>query len=166
MRDIKKIKEAWAIRDKLFRIAGRLLGSESDAADAVQDAFLKILQKEKDFSKHPSKEAYTVTVLKNLCVDKLRRKKEVSLSDSNILNLRTESKLEEKLDTNSMIQFAVSQLPEKQKLIFHLRDVEGYEYSEIEEITGSSVSSIKTNLSRARKTIREILVKQYNYEHK
>lgn len=165
MKETKKIKEVWAIRDSLFRIARRLLDSETEAADAVQDLFLKILQRHKDYSKHPSKEAFAVTVLKNLCIDKLRKKKEV-LMDSKVLNFYTESTIEEKLDTDTMISGAVKNLPDKQKLIFHLRDIEGYEYNEIEEMTGISISAIKTSLSRARKSIRETLEKQYQYEHK
>ncbi len=161
----KKIKEVWAIRDTLYRIARRILDSETEAADAVQDLFLKILQRQKDYKKHPSKEAFAVTVLKNLCIDKLRKKKEV-LSDSKIVNFYIESNIDHKLDTETMISGAVRKLPDKQKLIFHLRDIEGYEYKEIEKMTGMSVSAIKTNLSRARQTIREILEKQYNYEHK
>ncbi len=54
----------------------------------------------------------------------------------------------------------VNQLPEKQKMIVHLRDVEGYTYQEIADITETSVDFVKVSLHRARKALKEELLRR------
>ena len=71
-------------------------------------------------------------------------------------------------DMIKQVKELMERLPEQQKTILHLRDVEGYEYKEIKEITGFELNYIRVNLSRARKSIKESLLKlqenelQYN----
>ncbi len=166
MKKDKNIEAIFAIKDKLFRIANRLLGSEIEASDAVQDLYLKILEKRKALDEHPKKEAFAVSTLKNLCIDKLRKKKNSYADDIMLNNVSFSENIEQKMDINAIISKALSELPEKQKLIFQLRDIEGYEYVEICEITGLTVSAVKTNLSRARKLLRDIIINRYKYEYK
>ena len=72
----------------------------------------------------------------------------------------------ENSDITGKIEIILSSLPYNQRMAFHLRDVEGYEYGEIENILGIDKNGLKVSLSRARKKIRELLVKRYNYEYK
>ena len=58
----------------------------------------------------------------------------------------------------------IDDLPDQQRMIIHLRDVEGYEYEESADITGLTENTIRVNLSRARKKIREAMKNKYRYE--
>ncbi len=159
-----KIEDIYAIRHKLQAIARRMLGTETEAEDALQDLYLKALEKGSELDKYPSGSAFAVNSLKNLCIDKLRKKKEIRLDSSLEYFGQTTDNTEQKIDVRVMIETALSRLPEKQQLIFSLRDLQGYEYEEIENITGMKINAIKTNLSRARKTVRELLEIGFEYE--
>ncbi len=67
-------------------------------------------------------------------------------------------------DTYKKIRELIDLLPEQQRMIIHLRDVEGYAFVEISEIMGLTENTIRVNLSRARKKIREEMIKKYSYE--
>jgi RNA polymerase sigma-70 factor (ECF subfamily) len=117
-------------------------------------------------------EALGVTMTKNLCLDKLRSYKNRKQNDEEVETLTLhsgspdpaqETELTESLKT---IHTIFETLPEQQKLINHLRDVEQYEYEEISDMTGLAVNNIRVNLSRARKAVREEYLKHQNYEHR
>jgi RNA polymerase sigma-70 factor (ECF subfamily) len=67
-------------------------------------------------------------------------------------------------DSYEKIQMIIQSLPEQQRLVIHLRDIEEYELEEIAEITELNMNTVRVNLSRARKKVRELLIKTYNYE--
>jgi len=66
-------------------------------------------------------------------------------------------------NTSEIIKELIGQLPEKQRMIIHLRDVEGFEFSEIAEIMEININAVRMNLSRGRTTIKEKLIKKMNY---
>lgn len=66
-------------------------------------------------------------------------------------------------DIATLTRLIISQLPEKQRLTIHLRDIEGYEIEEIGEVLGIDETSVRMNLSRARKSVRAELIKAMNY---
>ena len=66
-------------------------------------------------------------------------------------------------DITNITQRAIALLPEKQRIAIHLRDVEGYEIEEIAEVTESDCNSVRMNLSRARKSVREQIINAMNY---
>jgi RNA polymerase sigma-70 factor (ECF subfamily) len=66
-------------------------------------------------------------------------------------------------DITSITQRAIASLPEKQRVAIHLRDVEGYEIEEIAEVLECDSTSVRMNLSRARKSIRERIINAMNY---
>ena len=67
-------------------------------------------------------------------------------------------------DTLRLVKMAMEALPEQQRMVIHLRDIEECDYDEIAEITGLSLNNVRVNLSRARKKIRDTLIKINNYE--
>lgn len=159
-------------RDKLFRVAFTLLGNRQEAEDTLQDVFLKLWNMRNRLSEYNSVEALGVTMTKNLCLDKLRSYKNRKQNDEEVETMTLhagnpdpaqETELNESLKT---IHTIFETLPEQQKLIIHLRDVEHYEYEEISDMTGLTVNTIRVNLSRARKTVREEYLKYQNYEHR
>lgn len=154
------------VKDKIYRLALRLLVSREAAEDATQDVILKLWSRNDKLNHYANLEAFAMTVTKNHCLDQLKLKQNNNLKivhsnyDSNEKNQHQQLELSDELDQVSKILEA---LPEQQKLIFQLRDVEQYDYEEISEITNMNETAIRVALSRARKKIREELVKKHNY---
>jgi len=108
-----------------------------------------------------------MTITKNLCLDKLKSKKnktdELTIRNQGMNDL-TPYKSIELSESVKNVQRIINTLPEQQRMIVQLRDVEGYEFEEISEILQLSINTIRVNLSRARKKIRSSYLKTYNYE--
>lgn len=154
------------VKDKIYRLALRLLISREAAEDATQDVILKLWSRNDKLNHYANLEAFAMTVTKNHCLDQLKLKQNNNLKivhsnyDSNEKNQHQQLEINDELDQVSKILEA---LPEQQRLIFQLRDVEQYDYEEISEITNMNETAIRVALSRARKKIREELVKKHNY---
>jgi RNA polymerase sigma-70 factor (ECF subfamily) len=78
---------------------------------------------------------------------------------------RNPHKIAELKDEVQSVHQVIQQLPEQQRMIVHMRDVEGMEYDEIAEIMKMNLNALRVNLSRARKTIRERVTKKKQYEY-
>lgn len=149
------------IKDKLYRYALNILGNEMAAEDVVQEVFIKVWNKEKEIAGIENKEAWCMTVTRNLALDQLRKKKyyhepvesHVSLADQSM----TPHEITQSADTMSIIRKAMNELPDDQQKVIHLRDVEGYAYKEIAEVTGLSIEKVKVYLHRGRLTLRQKL---------
>lgn len=70
----------------------------------------------------------------------------------------------ENSDFNGFIHRIIARLPDHQKVIMHMRDVEDYEYEQIAEVMGLNVNAVRVNLSRARKKVRDTILKMHDYE--
>ena len=149
-------------QDKLYRFALSIVGNTFEAEDIVQEVLIKIWKKKDTFLQLENKEAWCMTVTRNLAIDKTRSRKyktedisgHFSISD----NSSTPAQLTEFNDTMRIIKGYIEQLPDSQKEVIHLRDIEGFTYNEISEITGMPLERVKVNLHRARKTLRERIV--------
>ncbi|MCM4160362.1 sigma-70 family RNA polymerase sigma factor [Antarcticibacterium flavum] len=154
------------VKDKIYRLALRLLTSREAAEDATQDVILKLWSRNDKLKEYANLEAFAMTVTKNHCLDQLKLKQNNNLRivhsnyDSNENNQHRQLEIEDELDQVTSI---LNMLPEQQKLIFQLRDVEQYDFAEIAEITNMNETAIRVALSRARKKIREELIKKHNY---
>ena len=152
-------------KDKLYRLAKRLLVSSEEAEDAVQEVFLKLWKGRDRMETYKNPEAFAMTMTKNYCLDRLKSKQasNLKLVHSNYQhsdNLQRKVELQDGVDLVFQI---MDQLPEKQRMVLQLRDVEQFEFYEISEMLDLNETAIRVNLSRARKTIREELIKKYNY---
>lgn len=145
--------------DKLFRFALQYLRKREEAEDAVQEVLIKLWNRRDSLEEYRSLEAFAMTVTKNHCLDKLKAKKTYSLEDQSVYIAEKEEHTPfdelNVADTVKQVESIISELPEQQREIIHLRDVEGMEFSEISEITGLDLNLIRVNLSRARKKVRE-----------
>ncbi|WP_196892531.1 RNA polymerase sigma factor [Aureivirga marina] len=166
MKQSEFLKLVMPFKDKVFRVAKRMLVSTEEAEDATQELFLKLWKNKKSISKYKNLEAFAMTVTKNYCLDRLKSKQagNLKLVHSNYKEKETslDKKIEAK-DSVSKVHEIIENLPEQQKLIIQLRDIEQYEFHEIEEMLNIKQTAIRVSLSRARKTIREELLKQHNY---
>jgi RNA polymerase sigma factor (sigma-70 family) len=153
-------------RDKVFRLAKRLLVSQEEAEDATQDLYMKLWNNRIQLETYNNVEAYAMTITKNYCLDRLKSKQagNLSLVHSNFSS--SSHDLQQSLeiqDSVNMVQDLINELPEQQKMVIQLRDIEQYDYDEMERILDMSQAAIRTNLSRARKSIREGLLQKHQY---
>jgi len=153
-------------KDKVFRLAKRLLISEAEAEDATQELILKLWKNKDNLDKYRNIEAYAMTMTKNYCLDQLKSKRadNLTLVHSNYSNTDTSlERVVELRDSVDRIHQIIECLTEQQKLIIQLRDIEEYDFEEIAEIVGIKPTAIRVALSRARKTVREQLIKKHQY---
>ncbi len=154
------------VKDKMYRLALRLLISKDSAEDATQEVLLKLWNRKNKLKDYANIEAFAMTVTKNYCLDQLKSKQNNNLK---IVHTNYESQDRsafDQLETNDrlkQISLILETLPEQQKLIFQLRDVEEYEYEEISKIMDMNETAIRVALSRARKKIRMELLKKDSY---
>ena len=149
------------IKDKLYRYAFRILGNQMAAEDVVQEVFIKVWKRREEVKEIDNKEAWCMTVTRNLALDKLRKKKysHEPVEEHYAIKDTTMDPAQQVQSNNimSMIKEAINTLPNDQKQVVHLRDVEGYKYKEIAEITGLTIEKVKVYLHRARLTLRKQL---------
>ncbi len=152
-------------KDKLFRLAKRLLVSTEEAEDAVQEVYLKLWKGRERIENYKNPEAFAVTMTKNYCLDRLKSKQASNLKivHSNFQNGENLQKKVEANDGVNLVFRIMDTLPEKQRMVLQLRDVEQFEFDEIAEMLESNETAIRVTLSRARKAVREQLIKKYNY---
>lgn len=149
-------------KDKLYRFALNIVGDVHDAEDIMQELMIKIWNRYDQFLEIDNKEAWCMTVTRNMAIDKVRSKK-VSIHDiADYHSISDKDPNPEKSlvqnEKMSLIMKLVNELPEKQRIIVHLRDVEGYTYQEIADMTETSLDFVKVSLHRARKTLKDRLL--------
>jgi RNA polymerase sigma-70 factor (ECF subfamily) len=154
-----------------FRLAFRMLGDEDEARDVVQDSFIRIWEK---FNTYNEKEKFTswmYRIVSNRAIDSLRaisRRPVISLEKLIPESLETgESGIDilmENREVGELIRSITNGLPEKQQLVFSLRDLQGLSTKEVQDISGMTETVIKSNLYHARKTIREKLTAIMKFE--
>ncbi|AOW19841.1 RNA polymerase sigma factor [Urechidicola croceus] len=153
-------------KDKVFRLSKRLLVSSEEAEDATQELLLKLWKNKEKLNTYKNVEAFAMTMTKNYCFDRLKSKQasNLSLVHSNYKENGTSlERITELNDSVSKVHQLIALLPEQQRIIIQLRDVEQYEYEEIGKVLDIKPTAVRVALSRARKTIREQLIKQHNY---
>src|SRR5690606_16112494 len=113
------------------RLAKRLLVSHEEAEDATQEILLKLWNNNKSINKYKNVEAFSMTMTKNLCLDRLKSKQAQNLKivhsnyEDGTMSLQKQIELNDSLDWVSKI---MEELPEQQKMIIQLRDIESYEF--------------------------------------
>lgn len=166
MKQSEFLKTVIPFKDKVFRLAKRLLVSTEEAEDATQELYFKLWKNRSKLKDYKSIEAFAMTMTKNYCFDRLKSKQasNLTLIHSNYKEKGTSLQKQVELnDSVSIVHDLIENLPEQQKLIIQLRDIEQYEYDEISKMLNLKPTAIRVSLSRARKTIKEQLIKQHNY---
>ena len=166
MNEKEYLKIVTPFKDKIFRLAKRLLVSVEEAEDATQDVLLKLWNHRQKFKDYNSPEAFAMTMTKNRCFDQLKSKQAQNLKIVHNNYEDHSQSLQKSIEVNDSLHWVekhMDALPEKQKLILQLRDIEQYEFSEMSKILDMSEATIRVSLSRARKSIREKLTKTHNY---
>lgn len=151
-------------KNKLFRFALRFLGNEEEAKDIVQEVFIRVWNGREQMQKVENWEAWCMRITRNLSLDRVRimsRKQTRPIEESFDLHHGdlTPDQSTEMEENMQKITQTIGALPEKQRQVMHLRDVEGYSYQEICDILELDMNQVKVTLFRARSAVREKLTK-------
>ncbi len=167
MQKIDFRKDILPLKDKLFRLALRITFDRAEAEDIVQETMIRVWNKRNEWDELGSVEAYCLTVARNLAIDRSEKK------DSQTVELTIEA--EQTPDASSpydrlvnkerlkLVHRLVGELPEKQRLIMQLRDVEGKSYKEIAAALRLTEEQVKVNLFRARQKVKQKFIDIDNY---
>ena len=158
-------------QDRVFRTCRRILGDYHEADDTAQDVFVKVWKNLKKFRFRSSFSTWLFRITVNTCRNKLssaafrRRKRTLRLGPRGQeeergggLAIGDEKRTPEKellrKELGERIEKAIEALPENQKTVVVLRDIEGFTYEQISAITGLKEGTVKSKLARARKKLR------------
>ena len=160
------LKVVLPFKDKVFRLAKRLLVSTEEAEDAIQELYFKLWKSKDKIVEYKNVEAFAMTMTKNYCYDRLKSKQASNLTLVHSNYLEKDTALYKKVeyqDSLSIVHQLIEKLPDQQKIIIQLRDIEQYDLEEIGKMVDMKPTAVRVALSRARKTIREELIKKHNY---
>jgi RNA polymerase sigma factor (sigma-70 family) len=161
--------EVLKLSRSLYLVAYRFLKRQDEAEDAVQEVFLKLWNKREELNKYNSIEALAVTTTKNYCIDKLMKTRIINIeSHENHLNLGTsDPSPDETMERNEVTEILnniIESLPGMYRDVITMREIDSLPYEEIARLTGQNINTLRVNLSRARKMIRDKF-KRIKYEY-
>jgi len=167
---IKKCASGNSLAQKTFyeKFAGKMMGvclryakDYDEAQDIMQDAFIKIFGKLADYEKKGSLEGWVRRIVVNTALDSYRKNKKHQQNvavDSVDYLLENKTFIIEELNANDLLA-VIKTIPAGYQMVFNLFAIEGYSHKEIAEKLNITESTSKSQYSRARKLLREILVK-------
>ncbi len=167
--DVDQYKvEILPLKNKLFRFALNIVRDEDLAKDIVQESLIKAWEKRNELNLIHNLEAWCMQVTKNKALDKLRSK---HLKRTDLFEVQFDTRKErdtpyvvmERNDVLARIKGLIAELPERQREVMQLRDIEGFTYKEIAETLEIDINLVKTNLFRARRKLKESLTKENDY---
>lgn len=155
-------KQIISLRDQLFRLAKSILQNNDAAQDAVQDLNLKLWEKRSQLDEVENLPGFAMRSMRNLCLDAIRQnKEEAEISTEIMYEGLNPHQAVESVDMATRIIILIDRLPELQRTVIKMRDVEGLEISEIAYITNINANAVTVNLSRARQKIRELILNEH-----
>ena len=150
------------LHEMLYRIAYRFVESKELAEDIIQDCYVKLWEKREDLIKLKSVKAFAITMVKNASLDKIKTRK-YSVDEQVLINQPSSTGSFDNNEQVLMVKKVIQSLPEQQKRVIELRDIDGLEYHEISETLQMELVTIRANLSIARKKVRAAVSKIYSY---
>lgn len=159
MQELSFRNDILPLKDKLFRLALRITFDRAEAEDVVQETLIRVWNKRDEWTQFGSVEAYCLTVAKNLAIDRSQKKDAQTLElTSDMEQASDASSPYEKLvnkERMTLIHRLINELPEKQRLIMQLRDIEGKSYKEMAVLLNLTEEQVKVNLFRARQKVKQ-----------
>lgn len=146
------------LKDKLFRLALCITRNREEAEDIVQDTMLRVWNRREEWNVWSTVEGFCLTICRNLAIDRSQkmdaRHVELTPEVTELPDMAAPDKLMERDERLGLLHRLIAELPEKQRTILQLRDVEGKSYKEIAEILQLTEEVVKVNLFRARQRIK------------
>lgn len=152
----------------MYNVSCRILPDRMEAEDAMQEAFFKAFDKLHTFRNEVAFGAWLKRIVVNTCIDYLKKKKLQLMSIDDVKGVADVQDGVDDFVPESVedIKVAMNELPEGYRLVLSLHLVEGYEYEEIAEMLGIAQSSVRSQFTRARQKLIELLKqrnKTFNY---
>lgn len=147
--------------DTVIRIAFSYLKNMSDAEDAVQDVFLRIIDKKPSFNDESHERFWITRTTINICKNKLNvfwNKNKCSIDEI------AESACYDNYNEDNSVFKAVMSLADKYREVVHMYYYEGYTTPQISKLTGKSEGTVRSLLARAREKLKKILKEDYDFE--
>lgn len=155
----------FCLKDEMYRFAKRFVMSSDEAEDVVQDLMMKFWQKKEELATFGNLKSYALKSVKNECLNRLKHH-DVKMGFADFQMHRSELYQVETNNLKEQIVGFINQLPEKQKAVIHLKDVEEYEVSEISEMLEMEENAVRVNLMRARQKVKDQIQKLMAFEEK
>jgi RNA polymerase sigma-70 factor (ECF subfamily) len=165
----KKLVEAY--QSYAYKLAYRILCDEEEAKDVVQDSFVKIWKNIRAFDTKHKFTTWMYKIVTHTAIDRYRaikksskvRLEEINLSFDTISGHNLLIDFENR-QLGETIKYLAENLPEKQRLVFVLRDLQGIDSIEVQDILGMTATMVKSNLYNARTVVKQKLAKIMEYE--
>lgn len=154
------------LKDVIFRTALRVVLNRDEAQDIVQDTLLKLWQKRSELAEVANLQAFAVASARNLALDRKEKMDNNTVSIDTATHDCTAGSVSApdagmmKSETHTFIVDTINSLPEKQRMVIQLRDIEEKTYKEIAQILNITESDVKVTLFRARATLREKILQK------
>ncbi|AFL84025.1 RNA polymerase sigma factor, sigma-70 family [Belliella baltica DSM 15883] len=150
----------WPLKSKLYRMAYLWVKDRDIANDVLQQVFEKAWRQKNDLQKMDNPTGWMVRSLKNEALQHFRANKKLEPLGDQEFEVETPEYKENTSEKLKLVFNFLEKLPEKQREVFQLREVEGLTYEEIAEYLEVSLDQVKVNLHRARKSLREYLIQK------
>lgn len=160
----------------IYNLALRMAGNPDDASDLTQEVMIKLFKNIGAFEGKSKFSTWVYRVASNTCLDELRKIKRRSAASLDaeyetqdgrgVYEVEDTSPTPEvsaeRAELKDIVAKAVSRLGEEYRTAVILRDINGLSYTEIAEVIGCSVGTVKSRISRGRASLKEILEKDFN----
>jgi len=152
------------MKDRLFRLAFRLLQNVQEAEDSVQDVMAGVWARREQWGEWKNIGAYCMTATRNNCLDRIRRRRNVTVQEDRAWQVSSAERdpYEKMMDKQLIerIRQCMDTLPENQQHVIRLREMEGFSYNEIAEVLDMTLDQVKINLFRGRNAIKKLIVQK------
>ena len=168
MKEIDFRRDLLPHKDKLYRLALRITLQRPEAEDVVQETLIRAWERREELGNVESIEAYLLTVCRNLAIDRRDKKdnQNVSLGEEEMELPASDISPQERLEYEERLRRVhelFSKLPERQRTVMQLRDIEGLSYRETAQAMGITEDVVRVTLHRARAAIRQAFEKEEYY---
>ena len=149
---------------RMYTTAMAVLRNSDDASDAVQEAFTRLWERRDELPNIDNSEAFCVTTVKRICIDRLRRNTLPinEVTEDTLLIADDSNEQADNRESLQLVTLLMNKLPEQQRQVLTLRAFNECSLDEIESITGLTGVNVRTLLSRARRRMRELFNNSIN----
>ena len=158
MKEVSFRNDILPLKDKLYRLALRITLDSAEAEDIVQDTMIRVWNKRDEWAQFNSIEAFCLTVARNLAIDRSQKSEaqniELTTETQEMSDGSTPERQLERSEQMDLVRKLINELPEKQRTIIQLRDIEEKSYKEIADVMQLTEDQVKVTLFRARQRIK------------
>jgi RNA polymerase sigma-70 factor (ECF subfamily) len=152
---------------KLYPMLYRILKDKEETCDALQDLMVKLWNKKNELKDCSNQTAYIITMARNHSLDLLKKRRPSRIGEKEkhkISNLEANEIHHDTREKYEHVHRVIENLPEKLRTIIQFRDIDGFSFDEIKEMTGYEIPYLRVILSRARLKVKQEVEKIYNYD--